>query len=67
MDIIITLSSIILVNLLAWITPGPNMLAVMNATINHGRRSGVLTGFGLALGATIWTILAVLGVTLLFD
>lgn len=43
------------------------MVAVMNASINYGRRSGVFTGFGLAMGATIWAILAVLGVTILFD
>ncbi len=66
-DTAAVLASIILVNVLAWLTPGPNMLAVMSAAMAHGRRAGLMTGFGLAAAATIWAALAMLGVAVLFD
>jgi len=67
MDLLIALGTIVLVNVAAWITPGPNMLAVVSASLTLGRRHGVATGIGLALGALIWSICAVLGVAVLFD
>lgn len=66
-DTAAVLASIILVNVLAWLTPGPNMLAVMSAAMAHGRRAGLMTGFGLAAAATIWAALAMLGVAVLFE
>ncbi len=67
MDFAASLLAIVLVNVLAWLTPGSNMLAVMSASLTHGRRQGLATGFGLACGATIWCVLAVLGVAILFE
>ncbi|VVT00644.1 conserved membrane hypothetical protein [Roseovarius sp. EC-HK134] len=67
MDLVLSLGTIILVNVAAWITPGPNMLAVMTASLTLGRRHGLATGFGLACGALVWSIFAVLGVAILFD
>lgn len=59
--------SIIVVNLLAWITPGPNMIAVISESIFKGRRYGILTGLGLSAGAVLWVTLAVVGVETLFE
>ncbi|WP_193184088.1 LysE family translocator [Nisaea sediminum] len=67
MDLLAIYSPIILINLLAWISPGPNMIAVMSSAMARGRRSGLLTGLGLSTGATVWSILAVLGVSALFE
>ena len=67
MDLLPTFASIALVNLVAWITPGPNMIAVMSASLTRGRRAGLLTGLGLSAGATVWAGLAVVGVASLFD
>ena len=58
---------IILVNIFAWLTPGPNMIAVINATISHGRGHGFITGLGLAASACIWAIFAVAGVNTIFN
>lgn len=52
---------IFLVNLAAWITPGPNMLAVIAASAAHGRGAGLRTGLGLAAGAAVWASAAMLG------
>ena len=67
MDTLSVLSTIALVNLMGWITPGPNMFAVMSASLSRGRRQGVLTGFGISLASFIWAVMAVLGVTALFE
>lgn len=67
MDLLTTLSLIVFVNLAGWITPGPNMFAVITAALTGGRRCGVMTGLGLSTGAVIWTLLAVLGVAALFE
>lgn len=55
------------VNLAAWITPGPNMLAIISASVSGGRPSGILTGLGVAAAGSIWATLAMLGVTALFE
>ncbi len=67
MDTLSVLSTIALVNIMGWLSPGPNMFAVMSASLSQGRRHGVLTGLGISLASFIWAILAVLGVTALFE
>lgn len=67
MDLLATFASIVLVNLIAWITPGPNMVAVVTASLTRGRRAGLFTGLGLSAGATVWACLAMLGVAALFE
>ena len=66
-ELAISIMAIIAVNFAAWITPGPNMIAVISAAVAAGRRAGVATGLGLALGAVIWAGLALAGVTVLFE
>lgn len=60
------LGAIALIRLVAWLTPGPNMLIVMNASVNGGTRAGILTGWGVAFGGFLWASLAVGGVSALF-
>ncbi|WP_161973888.1 LysE family translocator [Hwanghaeella grinnelliae] len=66
-DILISVAAIVAVNFAAWITPGPNMIAVISAAVSAGRPAGLATGLGLALGTVIWAGLALAGVTVLFD
>ncbi|MBJ3764591.1 LysE family transporter [Maribius pontilimi] len=67
MDIALSLGTIIIVNIAAWLTPGANMLAVITASLTLGRAHGLATGFGLACGAIIWATFAALGVAVLFE
>lgn len=67
MEFVAPIGTIILINIAAWIAPGPNMFAVMAASLTRGRRHGIATGVGLACAALIWSVLAVLGVAVLFD
>ncbi len=67
MDSITALGAIVLVNVIAWLTPGPNMIAVASASLEHGRKHGIATGLGLACAAFVWAVFAVLGVAVLFE
>ena len=66
-DTLVSVAAIVAVNFAAWITPGPNMIAVISAAVSAGRRAGLASGMGLALGAVIWAGLALAGVTVLFE
>lgn len=66
-DLIITLGGIAFVNMLGWLTPGPNTLAVMSASISKGRTAGYATGLGLASGGLIWATLTILGAATVFE
>ena len=61
MDLISAIISILLVNFVAWLTPGPNMLAVISVAAERGRLLGIATGVGLSCSSLIWTALAVFG------
>lgn len=61
MEYAVSIGAIILVSILAWITTGPNILAVISASVGSGHRHGLATGIGLSCGATVWAVLAVFG------
>jgi threonine/homoserine/homoserine lactone efflux protein len=64
---LLVLFNIALINIVAWLTPGPNMFAVMNASLTGGRPIGLATGFGVAAASFLWAALAVLGVRVVFE
>ncbi|MCF6272066.1 MAG: LysE family translocator [Rhodobacteraceae bacterium] len=66
-EIITTLFAIFIINILGWLTPGPNMLVIISAATNQGRRSGFATALGVSFGGFIWVVLAVSGVTVVFE
>jgi len=66
-EIALSLGTVLLINILSWLTPGPNMLAVISASMNNGRHAGIMTGLGLNLGGFIWASAAVMGVVTLFE
>lgn len=52
--------------IVAILSPGPAMLVALRTTLVQGRRSGILTGYGLALMAATWTLFALLGLEGIF-
>lgn len=52
---------------LAILSPGPGIVAVSQAAFRLGRRGAVPHALGLALGASAWCLLALLGLTVLFE
>ncbi|MHA1127680.1 MAG: LysE family translocator [Alphaproteobacteria bacterium] len=66
-DPLLILGNITLILILGWLSPGPNMLAVISASVSNGRRSGITVGLGLAVGGALWATLAVTGVVTVFE
>lgn len=60
-------ASIALLQVLGWLSPGPNLVAISGASMSSGRSAGMATAAGVALGVGIWALLAVFGVSLLFE
>ena len=45
------------------ISPGPSLVVVLRNTIAGGRRQGVMTGVGHGLGITVYSFIAVMGLS----
>ncbi|MFY0762367.1 LysE family translocator [Metabacillus dongyingensis] len=53
----------ILVVLLLFLIPGPAVIVTISQTIKGGKKNGIITGLGIALGDLIHTFAAVLGLS----
>lgn len=51
----------------AILSPGPGIVAVSHAAFSLGRRGAMPFALGLALGASLWCLLALLGLSVLFE
>lgn len=51
----------------AILSPGPGIVAVSQAAFSLGRRRAMPYALGLALGASAWCLIALLGLTVLFE
>ena len=60
-------ASIAIIQILGWLSPGPNLIAVSGTSMSAGRRAGVATALGISIGVGLWALLAVFGVALLFE
>jgi len=60
------LTAFVAASLLLAITPGPGVLYIVSRSLVHGRRSGLLSVAGIALGNLCNAIGAVLGLAMLF-
>jgi len=52
--------------LAALASPGPAMLVALRTTLVSGRRAGILLGLGLGTAAAVWTLLALMGLNVIF-
>ena len=50
----------------AILSPGPGVIAVSQGAFALGRRRALPYGWGLAIGASVWCIFALLGLTVVF-
>lgn len=46
---------------LTFLSPGPNLLVVVQSSLSAGRKAGIAAGFGVAAGDAIYAALGVLG------
>lgn len=56
------LLAFVAVSALVIITPGPDTALTIRNSVSSGRRAGVCTGAGVAIGQLLWTIAASVGV-----
>lgn len=66
-DLFIILAGIFVVNVLAWLSPGPNTLAMISASISKGRRTGFATALGSSTGGMVWATLTIMGAATVFE
>lgn len=62
-----TLGAILLIHLMAAISPGPSFVVSIRTAANDGFGAAVALALGFGLGATLWATAALLGLALLFD
>ena len=48
-------------------SPGPALLVAIRTTLSNGRASGMAVGLGLGLVAAVWTLMALMGLDVIFD
>lgn len=58
-----TLSTYLVVVLGLFLIPGPAVLLVLTRTAQDGRKTGIMTGLGIALGDSIHALLAAVGLS----
>ncbi len=61
------LSGIMAVHLAAVISPGPNFLVITQTSIRDSRYSGLSSAVGVAFASALWALVALLGVSVLFE
>jgi len=57
--------AVILVAILAGISPGPDFVVVTNNTVTHGKRAGIATALGVAAALAVHATYSILGLTYL--
>ncbi len=51
----------------AWLSPGPALLVAMRTGLTAGVRAGIAVGCGLGIMASLWTLMALLGLESVFQ
>jgi len=67
MDTALVLLSLFLIDSLAIVSPGPNILLVVHAAAERDRRGALLIAVGLATAGAMWALIAVTGLTAVFE
>lgn len=67
MEYLAIILAILLVDLLALVSPGPNFVLITSAAVAQSRRHAIWTGFGIATGSFAWASAAVLGIVSIFE
>lgn len=67
MEFLPIILAILLVDLLALVSPGPNFVLVVSSAVSKSRRDALLTGCGIATGSFMWASAAALGAASILD
>lgn len=61
------LMTLIFIHFCALITPGPDFFLVSQTAISRSRKDAVLVVLGICLGAMLWSLLALMGLNIIFE
>jgi threonine efflux protein len=67
MSLLMLLLSLAAIDLLAILSPGPNILLVTQTAVEHDRRRALIVGCGLAAASAAWAGLALTGLAVIFE
>ncbi len=62
---VLLIGSILAIHILAWFTPGPQLVLIIRNAVIYSRRIGFFTAIGFALGNFIHIVLSVVGIGLI--
>ena len=63
----VALCTLIFIHFCALITPGPDFFLVSQTAISRSRKDAVLVVLGICLGAMLWSLLALMGLNIIFE
>lgn len=63
----VALCTLIFIHFCALITPGPDFFLVSQTAVSRSRKDAVLVAFGICLGAMVWSLLALMGLNIIFE
>lgn len=67
MEYLAVIAAILLVDLLALVSPGPNFVLVSSAAVAQSRKHALWTAGGIATGSLTWAAAAALGIVSVFE
>jgi len=65
--VFVALGTLIFIHFCALITPGPDFFLVSQTAISRSRKEAVLVVLGICLGAMLWSLLALMGLNIIFE
>lgn len=63
----VALCTLIFIHFCALITPRPDFFLVSQTAVSRSRKDAVLVAFGICLGAMVWSLLALMGLNIIFE
>ncbi|AZM37835.1 threonine export protein RhtC [Acinetobacter baumannii] len=63
----VALCTLIFIHFCALITPGSDFFLVSQTAVSRSRKDAVLVAFGICLGAMVWSLLALMGLNIIFE
>ena len=63
----VALCTLIFIHFCALITPAPDFFLVSQTAVSRSRKDAVLVAFGICLGAMVWSLLALMGLNIIFE
>ena len=67
MSYLTVIAAILLVDLLALVSPGPNFVLITSTAVSRSRRHALWTATGIATGSLFWASAAALGIVSIFE